>query len=176
MARTAFFIVRQMTKQSSSAPIGAVALVWDMDDQGEARRRGLAQARAEALQWSSFRIILGCADPMREAWVLAGFEAETDDERSRLSELRRELGFSPCEEAHRLGAKNEQAKKSPKRALEKLTRGDEEREERCLSTIPLEVLRARGVQSGLASFLDEIKREIIPLITHKPAHRPGPDQ
>jgi hypothetical protein len=176
MARTAFLIARQIMKESGSPPVDAVVLVWDMDDQGEARREGLTQARDEALHWSPFRIILGCPDPMREAWVLAGFEAENDDERSRLSDLRRELGFSPCEEAHRLGAKNEQAKKNPKRTLEKLTQGDHEREERCLSMTSLEVLRARGTQSGLATFLDEVKQQLIPLITHKPAIRSGPDQ
>jgi len=167
MARTAFHIVREMLKRGPSAgrleTVDAVLIVWDMDDQGDGRRQGLAQARAEASRWAPFRIVLGCPDPMREAWVLAGFEPASDEERARLDELRRELGFSPCEEAHRLDAKDEQAKRSAKRVVRLLTGDDAAREERCWTEPPMDRLRARGAGSGLGAFLDEVKNDLVPL-------------
>ena len=109
MARTAFYIVRALLKRPNVGPVDGVIIVWDMDDQAKDRRTGLTQARTEAERWKTFRIVLGCPDMMREAWVLAGFDPLDQDERDRLDELRRDLGFSPNEEAHLLTAKDEQA-------------------------------------------------------------------
>ena len=157
MARTAFLVVRELARRGTA--VDAVLLVWDMDDQGQARRRGLEQARKEALRIDPRVIILGCPDPMREAWALAGFEPETDAEKARLAELRQELGFPPCHEAHRLSAKKEQARRSPKRVLHVLTEGEHEREARCWRMTPLQVLRARGKDSGLVAFLGDVASE-----------------
>ncbi|WP_438037697.1 hypothetical protein [Sorangium sp. So ce128] len=168
-ARNAFAIAREVGKRDPSTRLEAVFIVWDMDDQGEIRRTGLAQARTETSRWASFQIVLGCPDPMREAWVLAGFEPESDQERARLGELRRELGFSPCDEAHQLDAKDEQAKRNPKRVLRRLTGDDREREARCLTEAPLERLRERGVASGLRAFLEEVKARVVPLCQGSPA-------
>ncbi|WP_437720603.1 hypothetical protein [Sorangium sp. So ce861] len=162
-ARNAFAIAREVKKRDPAAGVDAVFFVWDMDDQGEARRQGLAQARDEASRLATFRIVLGCPDPMREAWVLAGFEPASDEERARLDEVRRELGFSPCQEAHRLRAKEEQAERSPKRVIRKLTGGDPEREARCSTDAPLARLREHGVGSGLHAFLQEVKERVAPL-------------
>lgn len=173
MGRTAFLVVRELARRGT--PIDAVLLIWDMDDQGEARRRGLTQAREEALRISPRVIILGCPDPMREAWVLAGFEPGTAEERKRLAELRQELGFSPCEEAHRLEAKKEHARRSPKRVLEALTGGDREREARCWQSAPLATLRSRGERSGLMTFLEKISTELIPLFSGAASAPPSAD-
>ncbi len=159
MARTIFHLVRAMSKPPAEG-VDAVVLVWDMDSQGDARRAGLAQARDEASRWASFAIVLGCPDLEREAWVLAGFEPEDDAERARLDEERRALGFSPCEEAHRLRDPDDHAPRSPKRALRALTGGDDERESRCWTDAPLSLLRARGTGSGLGSFLDEARARL----------------
>lgn len=170
MGRTAFLVARELSFESTSPD--AVLLVWDMDDQSSRRREGLEQARAEARSLMPFAIVLGCPDPMREAWVLAGFEPETTDERERLTALRQELGFNPCDEAHRLDAKNEQAKRSPKRVLDELTDGEHTRKARCWSEAPLERLRARGQHSGLRLFLDEAKESLVPLLSGRPPRRP----
>jgi hypothetical protein len=172
MARTAFLVVRELARRGTA--VDAVLLVWDMDDQGQARRRGLDQARKEALRIDPRVIILGCPDPMREAWVLAGFDPETDSEKARLMELRQELGFSPCHEAHRLSAKKEQARRSPKRVLRVLTEGEHEREARCWRVTPLETLRTRGKGSGLAAFLDDVASELIPLFSRTPGPSSSP--
>lgn len=159
MARTIFWLARRM----GIAERAAIVIVRDMDDQGDERRTGLGQARDEALRWASFKIVLGCADPMREAWVLAGFGPESDEERTRLADVRKDLGFHPCENAHELGAKDEQAKRSAKRVLRVLTGDDHEREARCWTEAPLDRVRDRGEKSGLRAFLVEVKDQLLPL-------------
>jgi hypothetical protein len=162
MARTALAIARHLVKHGHA--IDAALLVRDMDDQPE-RATGLEQARAEARTWSAFQIVLGCADPMREAWVLCGFEPESDEERSRLDDLRQDLGFHPHEHAHQLTAKDEQARRSAKRVLRVLTADDRDREARCWTHAPLDVLRARGEPTGLRAYLLEIEQLLVPLVT-----------
>lgn len=170
MGRTAFLVVRELVL--SGTEVDAVLLVWDMDDQGTARRTGLDQASNEARPLVSFEIVLGCPEPMREAWVLAGFEPETDAERARLAAMRQELGFNPCEEAHRLDAKKEHAKRSPKRVLDVLTAGEHEREVLCWTGTPLVLLRARGTHSGLTAFLDGAAESLIPRLSGVPPKPP----
>ena len=70
----------------------AVLLVRD-DDRQAARRQGLEQARSE--HRGRFRIVIGLAHCKREAWVLAGFDPKNEEEKSRIEQLRRELGFNP---------------------------------------------------------------------------------
>ncbi|WNG61781.1 hypothetical protein F0U59_49015 [Archangium gephyra] len=166
MGRTAFRVARELSL--SGTEIDAVILVWDMDDQGTARRTGLDQASAEARPLVSFEIVLGCPDPMREAWVLAGFEPQTEAERAALADMRQELGFNPCEEAHRLDAKKEHARRSPKRVLDVLTASEHEREVRCWTEAPLVLLHARGTHSGLATFLDKTAESLIPRLSGVP--------
>ncbi|EPX63891.1 hypothetical protein D187_005021 [Cystobacter fuscus DSM 2262] len=170
MGRTAFLVAREFALQDTT--LEAVLLVWDMDDQGQDRRKGLAQASTEARPLVPFEIVLGCPDPMREAWVLAGFEPETEAERECLTKLRQELGFNPCEEAHRLDAMDEQAKRNPKRVLKKLTDDERDRAVRCWTEAPLARLRARGGPSGLSAFLDESAQALIPLLSGVPPKPP----
>ena len=139
-------------------------ILRDMDDQRKERATGLDQARKEASNWEAFKIILGQANPMREAWVLAGFDPENSEESETLKALRQELGFCPCEHSHKLGAKDEQAKKNPKRILSELTANHPEREARCWTHAPLERLHARGLHNGLSPFLNEAQSTLPPLL------------
>lgn len=173
MGRTAFLVARELALQDTE--LEAVILVWDMDDQGQDRRKGLAQASTEARPIVPFEIVLGCPDAMREAWVLAGFEPETETERKCIADLRQELGFNPCEQAHRLDAMDEQAKRNPKRVLKVLTDGERERAIRCWTEAPLARLRARGEYSGLTTFLDESAQALIPHLGGVPP-KPPPAQ
>ncbi|MEP7123525.1 MAG: hypothetical protein ABJE95_21535 [Byssovorax sp.] len=163
MARTAFLVARQEAKERGS--IDAVILVWDADDQGDARRDGLDQARTIARLDEQFRVVLGCPDMEREAWVLAGFEPDHETEQQRLDEERRGLGFCPSAEAHRLRDNDDNALRSPKRALAALTAGDSSREERCWTEAPLDRLEQRGGSSGLKAFLDDVGRELVPMFS-----------
>jgi hypothetical protein len=160
MARTAFLVARHEAKKFG--PIDAVILVWDADDQGDERREGMDQARKTSLPEERFRIVLGCPDLEREAWVLAGFEPEHNAERDQLEKERRALGFCPCAEAHRLRDKDDQALRSPKRVLAALTSEVLAREERCWTEAPLDRLRERGGGSGLHVFLGELKTAVAP--------------
>src|SRR5262249_10113996 len=77
-ARTALAIARHLKRRGT--PVDAVLLVRDMDDQPE-RRDGLAQARHEAMEIDpAMPVVIGAADPEREAWLLAGFDPESPDE------------------------------------------------------------------------------------------------
>lgn len=159
-AYTAFLVARDIARNTT---IDAVLYIWDMDDQGEERRIALARARKEAMGVVPFKILLGAPDRMREAWVLAGFDPETRDERATLEAERRALGFCPCRDADQLDAKDENATRSPKRVLNALTGGNRDREAFCWTTASLETLRARGTRSGLTTFLDETANTLLPL-------------
>lgn len=169
MARTAFWLVRALAPEGAATLADAVVLLRDMDGHADARKRGLSQARTEALSWASFRIVLGCPDRNREAWVLAGFVAEGEAESGRLADLRQSLGFSPVEEPHRLDA-GPGAKKDPKRVLAILTEDDRNREERCWREAPMHVLGERGAGCGLAPFLEDARRDIVAGLEHTLFH------
>lgn len=162
MAYTVFSIVRALARTDGT--LDGVVVIWDMDDQARPRRESLERARVEAQSWAAFRIVLGCPDPLREAWVLCGFEPDGDDERIRLSELRQELGFSPNIDAHLLTASGAHAKRSAKRVLGQLTNADRVREERCWKETPLDMLNARGEATGLRDFLVEVAQHLVPLV------------
>jgi hypothetical protein len=163
MARTVFWIARKLQRQTPEDPISIVVLVWDADTQSEDRASGVKAARDEAHSWASFKIVCGLPDPEREAWVLAGFEPCNDAERACLERLHRDLGFSPVLQAVRLRAKEEGHERDIKRVLGELTGEDPQREERCWTEPTLETLRARGADTGLTAFLDEIEMIMVPL-------------
>ena len=146
----------------AEVPFHAVVLLRDGDRDGE-RIQGLEQARREAR--FGMPVVIGVANTMRECWVLAGFEPKSDAEQSRLASLRRELGFDPRENAHRLRAKHRHDKNSPKRVLGVLTEGDVDRETSCWQATDLELLKQRGKDNGLADYLDEVKTHLVPLFS-----------
>lgn len=167
MARTVFTLVRELNKRRDTETIDGVVLVWDMDGQTDERRLGLDQARAYARALVTFQILLARPDRMREAWVLAGFDAQSPDEQARLSDERAQLGFAPNDQAHLLTAADEQAKRSPKRVLAVFTGADRQREAQCWTDTALSTLRARGIGSGLTEFLEEIEQQLVPLCTRQ---------
>lgn len=168
MARKAFWLTRRLRQKGE--PIAAIVFVVDMDGDGEERRKGIKQART-ADDWSDFKIVIGCADLEREAWVLNGFEPQDEAERELLQEAHKEIGFSPVEKAHELTAKDDHSAKSAKRVLNKLTQGSWDRQEQCWLQTPLETLEKNGEGSGLTAFLAEVKDTLIPLCTGAPAQR-----
>lgn len=146
--------------------VAALVLIRDLDDQPE-RREGLQQARDHARDKThiAFPIVIGVARVERESWVLSGFLPLDDGERERLQGLRQELGFDPTARPHELTAgKDDLAKKSPKRVLKILVGSDANRERSCWHATPLDHLRSRGGDNGLAEFLDEVDDRLVPLI------------
>jgi hypothetical protein len=135
-----------------------ILLIRD-SDRLKARLNGLEQARTESK--NKDRIIIGLAHTMRECWVMAGFEPLDEAEQQLLDEARQDLGFDPREKAELLTARHEHDKKSPKRVLAHLTRGNREREAMCWSKTALSLLRRRGQKTGLRSFLEEVENRLV---------------
>jgi hypothetical protein len=151
-----------LTLQVSPA---AVVLVHDSDGDHDGWRDSLEAARRDFCVHTvglRFAVVIGVAHPEREAWVLAGFEPQTPEERSRCNEMRAELGFNPCEHAERLTSMREIYKKDAKRVLNRLTDGDHDRELACLRETDLEKLEARGKGIGLYAFLAELRERLAP--------------
>lgn len=140
----------------------AVVLLRDADAT-EDGRAGLRQAVADP-RFAKLHVVLGIADKMREAWVLTGFDPCTEVEAARLRELRGEIGFDPIREPERLRSSDKTATRHPKAALARLTGGDTEREEPCWSEPPLDQLRERGANCGLAAYLNELRERLVPLL------------
>jgi hypothetical protein len=155
-----FIRVLQRKKQRD---IKAVVLIRDVDTQPE-RKAGLRQAREEQVD---LRIVIGVADPKREAWVLNGFEPLTPKEKRLLREITEQLTFHPCEEAHRLRAsasKEPERQRNPKIILEQLTGGDYSRESQCWEETSLDILLSRGEHTGLAEYIKEVETELSTLL------------
>jgi len=151
---------------SGQRPDGVI-LVRDSDNRP--RGEGMRQARDDFESKSGYNAIaIGVAHSKRECWVIAGFAPRTDNESARVHDLTRGatgLGFDPIAHSERLTATDESAKKSPKRILNALTSGDRQREEACWTETPLDTLRMRGQQNGLARYLAEVRDRIGPLFT-----------
>ena len=147
---------------AADAPPQAVVLLRDEDRDGQ-RRQGLEQARREARL--AVAVVVGVANPMRESWVLAGFDPQNDGEQSRLKSLCRELGLDPREKSHLLRARHDADKNSPKRVLRVLTDGYLGREESCWQDTALDTLRRRGKENGLADYLNEVENDLVPLFS-----------
>lgn len=147
--------------------IKAVLLIRDLDNQPE-RRDGLEQARLEHTdRQPQLGIVIGTADRVREAWVLNGFLPFNDDERGKLDEMRTELNFHPCEQANRLRSNVSSGSdriRNPKVVLDLLTDGNRLRQQKCWEETDLELLRRRGMNTGLKDYMDEIEQYLIPII------------
>jgi hypothetical protein len=143
--------------------IKAVVFIRDLDNQPE-RREHLDQARSECIGQPKIEAVIGTADRMREAWVLNGFMPLNLQEKNILKEFTMGLKFDPCTEAHRLRS-NSSDERDPKVVLKKLTNEDISREQQCWEETSLEILRSKGINTGLTAYLDEIENRLIPLIT-----------
>jgi hypothetical protein len=165
-ARAARRAIEYLIQEMSG--LSAIVLSRDQDDEPE-RRKGLDQAREH--DHSGMVIVIGFAVVEREAWVISGFEPQDAGETARLDAERAYLGFHPCERSHELTAcKDDAAKRSPKRVLHALSNGDHDRQRRCWTETSLAVLRTRGVENGLATYLREVRERLAPLIGHVPDH------
>lgn len=143
--------------------VDAILLIRDMDDQAT-REAGLTQAQELIAQ--KWTIVVGAAKCEREAWVLTGFEPGDEEEIKLLVSETRILGNDPRLHSHELTAvKNDQAKRSPKRVLNVLTRGNPERECTCWQNTPLDILRTRGNFNGLTRYLDAVREKLVPKLT-----------
>jgi len=151
--------------------IKAVVFIRDLDNQPE-RREGLEQARLQQLNKNpKLEIILGTANGKREAWVLNGFIALSEEEERILAEIKTELNFDPCLESHRLRSTSNQEPeriRNPKFAIARLTGKDWERECKCWEKTDLQILRDRGGETGLTEYINEIEVRLLPIVVSDP--------
>lgn len=126
-----------------------VVLATDLDGE-PTRREGMEQVRT--LPWP-FAVVLATPEPEVEAWIVAGFQPESEREHRVLDALRTELSFDPTKQPARLTSHPNDAPTDSKRVLDRLTDGDHDRQERCLRDVAL--LRERGTGTWIAAFLDE---------------------
>lgn len=152
----------------SPEPPDAAVFVSDADDD-PSRLRGLGQARDyhQRTDERPLPIAVGLPLTKRECWHLCGFRPETDAEHDSADRLRGELGHEPWLRTHELTARHDTDHRSAKRVLAALCGGDRQRELRCLHA-PLELLRERGRENGLAAFLNELETHIVPLVLGLP--------
>ena len=152
-------LVRRLRQRGGdAAEVEAVLVVWDADNQARARAAGLDQSLAMVDQTAS-RWVLGMPTPMREAWVLVGFEPQSDAEHTVLAGLRRSLGFEPCVQPERLTSTDATSARHPKMVLSALIGDDADRERLCLrigSEARWQRLTTVGAGCGLAEFLRRI--------------------
>jgi hypothetical protein len=147
--------------------IKAVLFIRDLDNQPE-RRQGLEQARLEQVNRQPLlEIIIGTANPKREAWVLNGFVPLNQREKQILAEIKTRLTFDPCTESHRLRSTSLQEPdrmRNAKVIVEQLTDGDMRREQQCWEDTDLELLRERGIHTGLVDYIGEVEQRLPALI------------
>lgn len=147
--------------------IKAVLFIRDLDNQPE-RRKDIEQARSEHInEKDKLEIVIGTADRMREAWVLNGFIPSNQEEERILEELKSELKFDPCLESHRLRERSLEGAnriRHPKVVVEKLTGKNMEREQQCWEETSLELLRERGVNTGLTDYIREVEQRLSKII------------
>jgi hypothetical protein len=110
-------------------------------------------------------VILAAQHPKLEAWLLNAFEPESSQESNRLSAQRAALGFDPRIGAHKLLAEGSKGRRNAKKVLDNLTGDSFERAEAAMAVAPLATLRERGADTGLAAFVEEVERQLIPLLT-----------
>lgn len=157
----------RLLQLKNNRQVRAVLLIRDLDNQPE-RREGIEQARAEHIdRQSKLEIVIGTADRMREAWALNGFIPFDQEEARILENIRNQLNFDPCEEAHRLRSTSWQGPeciRNPKVVLEELTGSNKLREQQCWEETSLELLQQRGRNTGLTAYLQEVEQRLIPVI------------
>lgn len=134
-------------------------LVCDEDVRDSRRLDGLRQARDTSSLAS--RTAVGVARPKLEAWVLAGFQHETEIELAALRAEIEALTFDPTQEPNRIRSQASGDVRDIKRVLDALTGGDHEREASAASSI--DRICQNGRDAGAVEFIEECRSRLAPL-------------
>lgn len=168
-ARKAITLTRLL--QDQRPEIQGVLLVIDLDIKSADRKVGLEQVRQEDSQQAApLQIILGVANPKREAWVLNGFIPANKQEEEILETLKKELQFDPCVDAHRLRAPriDPDQSRNIKKVLARLTQGSQNREQQCWEETSLDRLKEQGQNTGLTDYLGEVSQYLPKILVPSP--------
>jgi len=109
-------------------------------------------------------VVIGVAHPKREAWILLGFEAETEDERAAHAKARRKLGHCPVAQPERIDATSKGSKRDIKEVLGSLIIAGErhEREARCLDSDRVHCISDSSPDpTGVGRFLSDVRQKVL---------------
>jgi hypothetical protein len=147
----------------ANAALPPHALVYCRDTDGDDDRRVAIRAAIEASPLGRPTAV-ACAHPELEAWLVAGFEPESDAERTRLATERATLGFDPVSRSHELSSTADVSKRDTKQVLARLLADDDhDRRERC-ATRALHEAASVGQHNGLDAFVSDVRAQLVPLV------------
>ncbi len=148
--------------------IRAVIFIRDLDNQPE-RREGIEQAREQHINKPpTLEIVIGTANPKREAWVLNGFTPSNQQEEEILERIKMQLRLDPCTESNKLRSTSlvgSDRIRNSKVVVELLTDNKMQREQQCWEDTSLQLLRERGVYTGLTYYICEVEERLTPIIS-----------
>ena len=158
-------LVRYLQK---TRQIRAVIFIRDLDSQPE-RREGIEQAREQHInKLPTLEIVIGTANPKREAWVLNGFTPSNQQEEEILEQIKMQLRLDPCTESNKLRSTSlvgSDRIRNPKVVVEQLTNNNMQREQQCWEDTSLQLLRERGVDTGLTDYICEVEERLSPILS-----------
>lgn len=128
-------------------------------DERASRAKKNNSARAECF-------LLALAQPEFEAWFIAGFEPQTDEERARLEEQQRACGFDPRKQPERLQS-NSDGPRDAKNVLSALcasNKASDERVRACVERCSLDALESRCTDAQLRRFIDDVTKTLLPVL------------
>lgn len=108
-------------------------------------------------------VVLAVCIPTVEAWYLAGFQPGPAGEREALTRVTREISFDPTRTPERLLSHPPDHSRNAKRVMSALAGDAAERREACLADRAR--LRERGGGCGVAAYMDDVRRELVPLVS-----------
>lgn len=164
---------RAMRVAASMAPSPDLVVIAG-DTDGETAPES-SRAAGVALADVALPVVIASICREAEAWVVAGFVPQNTAEHDRLRALRRTLGFDPTAEPERLMSDVLNDPRDAKRVVRALLTGGEalhpgdERVRACWLDTPIETLVARGERAGLADFVRDVERVLLPMLGDTPA-------
>lgn len=157
--RKAIQLVVELRKSQS---VAGVMIHHDMDHEPKERRKGLEQVRNNAIKNSTLKIVLALPDREIEAWILNGFLPENPTEVKEHAKWKRRLKFDPCTQAERATVGD----RDPKKILNSLTAGSDDRKRQCWEKTELTTLKLNGDKTNLTAFLKQVEAEFLGLFAN----------
>lgn len=132
----------------------AVVIARDLDGHPE-RLEGFRQVLKSEADKIPFPLVLAAPDPTSEAWYVAGFQPQSDEQHSQANGPGVGLQFSPVRESTRLRSGREHAPQSAKRVFGKLFGKDADAALAALRHAAKEAAAGRGPER-LRAFVAEV--------------------
>lgn len=131
-------------------------VVLSRDDDGKTERQEGCRQAVRERSWP-FEVLVALAHREIEAWLVAAFEPESEEEQSALEDVRRRIGFDPRQQPERLTSGRKGSKKDAKRVLGELCQHGRSPSERW-DAVPLDrLVGKRGLGCGVAHFTSDAR-------------------